>query len=110
MIFRTLMSPGCGLMRKMRLSAKVLLLALVLFTPLVFTLIQSALSGSGSGWALQVGLSGIGLLVGGYLLLAFYQSLTISVYPPRCNVRINHQHLPRLINHVGLNRLLRRSR
>ena len=76
MIFRTLMSPGCGLMRKMRLPAKLLVLALVLFTPLVFTLVQSAMAGPGSGWALQAGLSGMGLLVGGYLLLAFYQSLT----------------------------------
>ena len=34
--------------------------------------------------------------------------LTISVYPPRCDVCRNHGHLPRRINHVGLNRLCKR--
>ncbi len=76
MLFRTLMSPGGGLMRTMRLPGKVLVLALVFFTPLVLVLIQYAVSGAGSGLALQAGLSGIFLVVGGYLLLAFYQSLT----------------------------------
>ena len=71
MLFRTLMSPGGGLMRTMRLPGKVLVLALVFFTPLVLVLIQYAVSGAGSGLALQAGLSGIFLVVGGYLLLAF---------------------------------------
>ena len=30
--------------------------------------------------------------------------LTISVYQPRCNARRDQDYLPRLINHVGLNR------
>ena len=69
------MSPGFWLMRKMRLSGKVSLLALVLFFPLVLTLIQFAASGSSSDMVLWVWASGFGLGIGGYLLLAFYQSL-----------------------------------
>jgi methyl-accepting chemotaxis protein len=76
MIFRKLMSPGFWLMRKMRLLWKVCLLALVFFTPLVLALIQYAMFDPGSGLALQAGLSGICLVIGGYLLLAFHQSLT----------------------------------
>jgi cell filamentation protein len=38
------------------------------------------------------------------------RGLSISVYPPRCNARRNHRHLPRQINHVGLNRLRGRWR
>ncbi len=80
MIFRVLMSPGCRLMRKLRLPGKVLLLAWVFFTPQVLALIQYAMPDPGSGQALHAGVSGVCLVVGGYLLLAFYQSLTQDVH------------------------------
>jgi methyl-accepting chemotaxis protein len=76
MIFMKMMSPGFWVMRKMRLSGKVFLLALVFFPPLVLALIQSALSGSTSDIALLAWVSGVCLGIGGYLLLAFHQSLT----------------------------------
>jgi methyl-accepting chemotaxis protein len=76
MIFKKLMSTGFWLMRRMHLPGKVLLLALVFFTPLVFSLIQYTVSNSGSEMTVVAWLSGICLGIGGYLLLAFYQSLT----------------------------------
>ncbi len=70
------MSPGFWVMRNLRLSGKVLLLAVVFFTPLVLALLQYAMSGTTSESAWVAWLSVICFVVNGYLLLAFHQSLT----------------------------------
>ncbi|WP_240538420.1 methyl-accepting chemotaxis protein [Rhodoferax sp. PAMC 29310] len=63
-------------MRKMRLSGKVLLLAVVLFSPLILALIQSTTPSPASDTGLLALVSGIFLVLGGYLLLAFHSSIT----------------------------------
>jgi methyl-accepting chemotaxis protein len=80
MIFRKLMSPGVWLMRKMRLSGKVLLLGFVFFIPLVLTLIQGAMSVSTSGSGLLAGVTALCLALGGYFLLAFYSSVAQDLH------------------------------
>ncbi len=76
MIIGRWLSPGLRLMRHLHLAGKFLLLAVVLMTPPVVLLIQYVLTGSaGSGATLVAWVSGVCLVLGGYFLLAFYQSL-----------------------------------
>jgi methyl-accepting chemotaxis protein len=75
MMFGKLLVPGVSLMRRMRLAAKLTLLAAVLMTPPVVMLIQYFLTErAGSGAALAAWLSGAGVLLSAYLLSAFYRS------------------------------------
>lgn len=75
MMFGKLLLPGLWLMRRMRLAAKLLLLAAVLMTPPVAMLIQYAVAERvGSGATLVMWLSGVCLVLSVYLLLTFYQS------------------------------------
>ncbi len=76
MILMKLLAPGVWLMRKMHLSGKVLLLAVVFFLTPALLLSQLAASGSGSDLTLLTGLAATSLVVGGYLLLAFHRSVT----------------------------------
>ncbi|WP_394790591.1 methyl-accepting chemotaxis protein [Rhodoferax sp.] len=74
MIFQTLFSPGLWLMRRLRLGAKLLLLAVVLLATPVLVLLQYALSGGGS--AALAWFSGICVLLAVYGLLAFFSSFS----------------------------------
>ena len=74
-MFKKLISPGCRLMRNMRLSGKLLLLALVFLTPLVVGLFQYAAFGPAAALGGQAWLNGFCLVVGVYFLLAFHHSL-----------------------------------
>lgn len=76
-IFTTMLAPGVSLMRRIRLGAKLMLLAVVLMLPPAVMLIQIVVADSiQSGVAAVAWLSGVCLVLALYLLLAMYQSFS----------------------------------
>lgn len=75
MIFGRMLAPGLLLMRRIRLGAKLLLLAVLLMTPPVFMLAHYFLTEpTGSGAGLIAYLSAACLILAVYFLLAMYRS------------------------------------